>query len=122
MASGVNNAVARVAGLIAIALFGIALVHVFNTRVSPALDQLRLPGATRAGVDRELPKLAGAQIDMSMEPGQRARTQRVIDEAFVSAFRLVMIGAAALALAAALAGALIRRSNAQRGLAESMFR
>ena len=97
-----------VAGLIAIAVFGIALVRVFNSRVSPALDQLRLPAAVRVAVDRELPKLAGAQIDTPMEPAQRAGTQRVIDEAFVSAFRLVMIGASALALAAAAAGGLIR--------------
>jgi EmrB/QacA subfamily drug resistance transporter len=108
VASGVNNAVARVAGLIAIAVFGIALVRVFNARVSPALDQLRLPAAARAAIDRELPKLAGAEIDAPMEPAQRADTQRAIEEAFVSAFRVVMIGSSVLALAAAAAGGLIR--------------
>jgi EmrB/QacA subfamily drug resistance transporter len=108
VASGVNNAVARVAGLIAIAVFGIGLVRAFDARVSPALDQLRLPAPDRAAVDRELPKLAGAQIDTALKPAQRAGIQRAIDEAFVSAFRLVMIGTALLALAAALAGALIR--------------
>jgi EmrB/QacA subfamily drug resistance transporter len=106
--SGVNNAVARVAGLVAIAVFGIALVRSFNARVNPALDQLRLPAAERAVVNRELPKLAGAEIDATLEPAQRAGTRRAIDDAFVSAFRLVMIGIAVLALAAALAGALIR--------------
>ena len=108
VASGVNNAVARIAGLIAIAVFGIALVRIFNARVGPALDQLRLPAAERAVVNRELPKLAGAEIDATLEPAQRAGTQRAIDEAFVSAFRLVMIGIAVLALAAALAGVVIR--------------
>jgi hypothetical protein len=108
VASGVNNAVARVAGLIAIAVFGIVLVRAFSARVSPALDQLRLSAPARAAVDRELPKLAGAEIDAPMEPTQRAGTRSAVDEAFVSAFRLVMIGTALLALAAALAGALIR--------------
>jgi len=108
VASGVNNAVARVAGLVAIAVFGIVLVRAFNARVSPALDQLRLPAPARATVDRELPKLAGAEITAPMEPAQRVGTQRAIDEGFVSAFRLVMICASALALAAAAAGALIR--------------
>jgi len=108
VASGVNNAVARVAGLIAIAVFGIVLVRAFDARVSPALDQLRLPIPARAAVDRELPKLAGAEIDGPLEPAQRAAVRSVIDEAFVSAFRRVMIGTALLALAAALAGALIR--------------
>jgi EmrB/QacA subfamily drug resistance transporter len=108
VASGVNNAVARVAGLMAIAVFGIVLVRAFDARVSPALDQLGLSAPPRAAVDRELPKLAGAEIDAaSLESAQRSAIQRVIDEAFVSAFRLVMIGSAVLALAAALAGALI---------------
>jgi hypothetical protein len=47
---------------------------------------------------------AAASIDRHQRPGVR----RAIDEAFVSAFRLVMIGAAALALAAAAVGAAIR--------------
>jgi len=109
VASGVNNAFARVAGLIAIAIFGIVLVRAFDTRVGPALDQLRLPAAARAALDREMPKLAGATIDPSLETAQRAGVQRAIDMAFVSAFRLVMIATALLALAAAAAGALIRQ-------------
>ena len=109
VASGVNNAFARVAGLIAIAIFGIVLVRAFDARVGPALDQLRLPAAARAALDREMPKLAGATIDPSLESAQRAGVQRAIDVAFVSAFRLVMMATALLALAAAAAGALIRQ-------------
>jgi len=116
VASGVNNAVARVAGLIAIAVFGIALVRAFDARVNLALDHLRLPDAARAAINRELPKLAGADVSPPMSSAQRAGTRRAIDEAFVSAFRLVMIGAAALPLGAASAGAFIgrRRSGEAR--------
>jgi len=109
VASGVNNAVARVAGLIAIAVFGIALVRVFHARVDPALDRLRLPAAARAAVDHELAKLAGADIGDGLEASLRAATQRAINEAFVSAFRFVMIGNSALALTAAGFGGLIRQ-------------
>jgi EmrB/QacA subfamily drug resistance transporter len=124
VASGVNNAVARVAGLLAIAVFGIALVRIFDARVGPALDQLGLPAAGRAAINRELPKLAGAEVDASIEPTQRAGAQRAIDEAFVSAFRLVMLGSSALALAAAAAGGLIRErpralASARREMARS---
>ncbi len=108
VASGVNNAVARVAGLIAIALFGIVLVRTFNARVGPALDQLGPSAAARAAINRELPKLAGADITASMESAQPGRARRVIDESFVSAFRSVMIAATVLALGAAVAGGLIR--------------
>src|SRR5262249_3886503 len=54
VASGVNNAVSRVAGLIAIAVFGIVLVRTFDVRVRPELDRLELPQATRACIDRQL--------------------------------------------------------------------
>ena len=108
VASGVNNAVARVAGLIAIAVFGVLLVRSFDVRVSAALDRLELPAAARTAIDRELPKLAGAEIDAAIESVQRVAVRRAMDESFASAFGLVMMAAAAAALAAALAGALIR--------------
>src|SRR5919197_1157202 len=62
VASGVNNAVARVAGLMAIAVFGLLLVRVFDGRVMPALTRVALSPPARTADDRELPKLAGAQI------------------------------------------------------------
>jgi EmrB/QacA subfamily drug resistance transporter len=108
VASGVNNAVARVAGLLAIAVFGVVLVRTFDARVGARLDRLALPSQARAAVDRELPKMAGAEVDAaSIEPQQRPAIRSAIDDGFVSAFRLVMIGAAALALMAAAFGAAI---------------
>jgi predicted MFS family arabinose efflux permease len=112
VASGVNNAVARVAGLVAIAVFGVVLVRAFDARVSPALDRLELSAAARSAVDRELPKLAGADltgptIAAAVRSARPVPIHRAIHESFVSAFRLVMMTAAAVALGAAVAGALI---------------
>src|SRR5204863_8949287 len=42
VASGVNNAVARVAGLLAIAVFGVVLARSFDERVRPRLGHLTL--------------------------------------------------------------------------------
>ncbi len=113
VASGINNTVARVAGLLAIAVFGVLLVHRFDADVTPRLDRLALPPAVRAEIGKELPKMAGAQLkDVAMEPGQRAAVQLSIDEAFASGFRVVVIGAAILALTAAAFGAAIRDSRA----------
>jgi EmrB/QacA subfamily drug resistance transporter len=108
VASGVNNAVARVAGLIAIALFGIMLVRSFDSRAAAALDRLELPTAARAAVDRELPRLAGVEIGAEVQPGERLAVRRAIDESFVWAFRSVMAVAAAVAIAAGITGALVR--------------
>lgn len=108
VASGVNNAVARVAGLIAIAVFGIVLVRNFDARASAALDRLQLSAPARTAIDRELPKMAGADIDAAIDEPQRVAARRAIDESFVAAFGVVMIAAAVVALAAAASGALIR--------------
>jgi EmrB/QacA subfamily drug resistance transporter len=110
VASGVNNAVARVAGLLAIAVFGVVLSRTFDARVGPRLDQFALSPSARMEIERELPRMAGADVNAaaSIDRHQRPGVRRAIDEAFVSAFRLVMIGAAALALAAAAVGAALR--------------
>src|SRR5262249_40179087 len=55
VASGINNAVSRIAGLLAIAVFGIALTHTFDARVEPRLDHLALSVSARTAIDRELP-------------------------------------------------------------------
>jgi EmrB/QacA subfamily drug resistance transporter len=114
VASGVNNAVARVAGLLAIAVFGVVLSRTFDMRVQSALDGLQLTAPARAAIDRELPKMAGAAVDTvpSIEPSQRAAVHKAITEAFVSAFRLVFTGAAALALVAAVVGAFLHQRGA----------
>jgi hypothetical protein len=109
VASGVNNAIARVAGLLAVALFGVLLARTFDVRVKPRLEGLGLTREAMTDVARELPKMAGADLqDVAMEPRQRAAVRQAIDDAFVSAYRVVMIGAAALALAAAAFGGAIR--------------
>lgn len=108
VASGVNNAVARVAGLIAIAACGILLMHAFEPRAGRALDQLDLSSTTRAAVDRELPKMAGADVDVVVPAQQRVAVRRAIDDSFVAAFKAAMIAAALIALAAGGVGAFIR--------------
>jgi EmrB/QacA subfamily drug resistance transporter len=110
-ASGTNNAVARIAGLLAIAVFGVALGQLFDARVRPRIDRLGLPPAASEGVDRELRKVAGADLaQISAIPEREQRAARgIIDEGFVFAFRWVMIGAAGLALAAAGFGQAIRQ-------------
>jgi EmrB/QacA subfamily drug resistance transporter len=89
VASGVNNAVSRVAGLLAIAVLGALLNGVFNHQVEP----LRLPAEVRQ-------QLAAAQVD-------DARTRRAIAEAFVAGYRAVVWVAALLAVASSLSASVL---------------
>ena len=110
MASGVNNAVSRVAGLLAIAVFGVLLARTFDARARPRVDRLSLPPAARQQLDAELRKLAGADVAQvsSLPSGDQQMVGAIIADGFVFSFRLVIIGATALALAAAGVGAAIR--------------
>jgi hypothetical protein len=73
---------------------------------------MQLTAAGRSAVDRQLPRLAGAELASgdvvsAVEPDRRTVIRGAVDESFVSAFRLVMLAAAVVALTAAVAGALI---------------
>lgn len=112
VASGINNAVARIAGLLTIAIFGVVLTRAFDAEVQPKLERLSLPPNAQRQIERQLPKMAGAELgSVPLAPEQRIAVQRTIDEAFVAGFRVVVIGSAILALAAGAFGAGIRNGN-----------
>jgi EmrB/QacA subfamily drug resistance transporter len=103
--SGVNNAVARVAGLLAIAVFGVVLAREFDAYVRPQIDRLALSDDAKTEVERQLPMMAAAELPSRLGDDKRKALRAIIDEGFLAGFRMVMIGAAALALAAAACGA-----------------
>src|SRR5215831_15228874 len=101
-ASGVNNAVARVAGLVAIAGFGILVAHTFETRMFGRLEQLALPTDANAAVVHALPRMAGVDVNgiQSLPANRRGDVRSALDASFSGAYRLAMFGCAALALVA----------------------
>src|SRR2546423_1272152 len=106
VASGINNTVARVAGLLAIAVFGVVLVQRFETRMRPTLEQSWVSPRAKTRIENEMSKMAGAQLDsVPLDPLRRSVVQGAIHESFLSGFRLVVIEAGVLALVAAAFGA-----------------
>ena len=109
VASGVNNAVARIGGLVAIALLAVVLAQSFQSRIEPRLASMQISRTAKTAVQRELPKMAGMKLDSipSLRADERALVRWAVDGSFVSAYRVLMFCVAALALAAALIGLFI---------------
>lgn len=103
-ASGVNNAVARTAGLLAIAIFGAVLAHVFDGTLDARLAALDLPGNLTAQIVGQKAKMAGIQVADAM-------ARRAIDDAFVAGFRAVMLVSAGLAALSAIVTAFALRGG-----------
>jgi MFS family permease len=106
VASGVNNAAARVAGLLAIAVFGIVALGVFNGALDDRLAASGLGADAAAALEPFRSDLTGASLPSNVEGERRDRLQGVVDGAFVTAFRWVAVLAAALAALSAVCAAL----------------
>ena len=98
IASGVNNAVARGAGLVAIAVLGIVMLHAFNRALDQRLGGWKLPPAARESLQAQRSKLAAASIPEELDPITKQMIGHAIAESFVHAFRLIMAIGATLAI------------------------
>jgi EmrB/QacA subfamily drug resistance transporter len=97
-ASGINNAVSRIAGLLAVAAFGALLSGVFQSTLGRRLDSLVLSPPVRAKVEAQRSKLAAAETE---DGGAR----HAIEESFIAGYRTVLWVAVGLALASSLSAA-----------------
>jgi EmrB/QacA subfamily drug resistance transporter len=103
-ASGINNAIARVAGLLAIALFGIVMASAFRSRLNHEMANWLLPPGIVQEIQANESKLAGLEVPVAVSPSTRAAITRMVGEAFVFGFRQVMLICAGLsAMGAAMA-------------------
>lgn len=100
VASGVNNAVSRIAGLLAVAVFGLVLSFGFNRSLTHRLSQLSLSSEALQKINRERPKLAGAETS---DP----RLRQAVNEAFVSGYHAIVLIAIALSLLSALSARMV---------------
>jgi EmrB/QacA subfamily drug resistance transporter len=100
VASGVNNAVARAASLLAVAVLGLLLVGSYRGALESRLSAAQVPAAVRAQAVSQAAKLA----DLKLPPGASRAGQEAVKSAFADAFSTVALASGALAALGGVAG------------------
>lgn len=108
-ASGINNAVARVASVLAIAVLGVVMIKAFDLKLTHELSKLGLSSDVLAKIHFGVTRLAGMELPANLEASTAAATRAAINHAFTFGFRLIMLICSGLAVASAAVAGLFQR-------------
>jgi len=103
IASGVNNAVADIASLLAVAVFGAVGLAVFSRAFDAQAVAIAVGPELSTAIKQSL---AGADIPADLSAQTRVQLDSAIATAFAASFRLLMLAAAGLAALSAVVAAL----------------
>ena len=95
VASGINNAVSRTAGLLAVAVFGLVMLQGFNSHLNDRLQAFALAPEVKQELDNQRVRLADVELPASLDAATKTKLQNAINESFV-AVSVASIGLGAL--------------------------
>ncbi|MFA9409340.1 MAG: MFS transporter, partial [Candidatus Dadabacteria bacterium] len=110
-ASGINNAVSRVSGLIAIAILGIVMLFLFSSGMDSGMHLQSIPQDVQEAFKAEYINLADAQMPIGIAPEVEQKLKNLVEISYVSSFNILMYIAAALSLLSALVAWLMVRDE-----------
>ncbi len=110
-ASGINNAVARTAGVLAVAIFGAIAITLFSNALETRTENLNLSPDDKSALMLEGQNLGNAQPPQGLAADQTAQVETMIDWSFIQMFRTVAIIGAGLAWLSALLAAVFVASK-----------
>ena len=97
VASGVNNAVSRLAALLAVAVVGVVMVGAFSSHLGTALAESSLEPEQRQALVEQSDRLGAIMVPDDFDEDARNVANFVVRGAFVAAFRRAMMLCAGLA-------------------------
>ena len=111
-ASGINNAVARVAGVLAIAVLGVIMVAAFANHLRHSLSSERLSPQIATELEANVSKLGSLDAPSNHDPQSAATVRVIVSGSFIFGFRIVMLICAGLAIGSAIIAARMIPSRA----------
>ncbi|MDX1586981.1 MAG: MFS transporter, partial [Balneolaceae bacterium] len=106
-ASGVNKAVARLSGMLSVALLGALAITIFGNELVSMMQQIDVPKAVQEHMIQEKANLATASIPDSVSPELEETLQEAIKKSFLNSFQTVMYISAGLVLMGTLCAGLM---------------
>jgi EmrB/QacA subfamily drug resistance transporter len=100
-ASGINNAVSRVSGLLAVAVIGVVMVAAFGRSLEQRVAPMQLPPAASQQLQGNVTQLGALKTPAGVDSRQGQEVRDAIAASFVEAFRVVMGLCAGLAIISA---------------------
>jgi EmrB/QacA subfamily drug resistance transporter len=113
VAAGINNAVASVANLLAVAILGALALGLFDRALDESIKAKPVSGAVRQAVASAHGQFVTAPALAAVQGDDRDIAAGIIKESLAHSIRVVMLTCAALALAGAASGALLPRRAAK---------
>jgi len=95
-ASGINNAVSRIAAVLAIATLGAIALSSFQHSLEKHITGIPLTKAIHESLEKESKKLAATPVPASLPAAIQARVQNSIHQSFIQSYQLIMLICAAL--------------------------
>ncbi|HVI08792.1 MAG TPA: DHA2 family efflux MFS transporter permease subunit [Candidatus Binatia bacterium] len=100
-ASGINNAVARVAGVLAVAVLGVVMVSAFTRSLDRSLANSKVDPAIVHQLESNSDRLGSLSAPASADPHTSSIIRDAVAQAFVFGFRMIVLICAGLAVASA---------------------
>ncbi len=98
VASGVNNSVGRIAGVLSIAVLGIFMFSTFNESMKQQLEALSISPEIRKSIENQTTKLAAMSIPENLDEPTINQIKQIINKSYNSGFNIIMYLIAGLAL------------------------
>ncbi|MBL8045112.1 MAG: MFS transporter [Anaerolineales bacterium] len=91
VASGLNNAVSRVAQMLAVAIFGMVMLSTFRTSLTEQTQNIPMSADARTQLAEQASNLGATQAPASLESGAAQAVQAAVKLAFVQGWRNIML-------------------------------
>jgi EmrB/QacA subfamily drug resistance transporter len=111
VAAGINNAVASVASLLAVAILGALALGIYDHALDSNPEARSVSGEAKQAIQAARGQFVAAPALSTVQGNNRQVAEAIIKESLAESIRVIMLVCAALALAGAASGALLPQSR-----------